>query len=183
MKPGWMQSADSPGRDEDGRVRRNGGESSELFAACLGRPSVGTAKAPHITCRAGKLGRAGKWGGWGHISEDGPGQHNPDRSEGPWGRAAKPLARRRRSVSQSRSSTQSEGNAGDTRREGREQTMGDVDRSAAPGQAPTDRPALELYRGKPAVRNLRGGRWKRRHHSKPGPRHRPTRLRRTRRQR
>jgi hypothetical protein len=27
-------------------------------------------------------------------SVDGPGQHNPDRSEGPWGRAAGPLARR-----------------------------------------------------------------------------------------
>ena len=31
-----------------------------------------------------------------------------------------------------------------------------ADRSAPPGKAPTDRPALEPYRGKPAVRNLRG---------------------------
>jgi hypothetical protein len=31
---------------------------------------------------------AHEWGGWGRISEDGPGQNNPDRSEGPWGRAA-----------------------------------------------------------------------------------------------
>src|SRR4051794_41390838 len=28
---------------------------------------------------------AGEWGGWGRLSEDGPGQHNPDPSEGPWG--------------------------------------------------------------------------------------------------
>lgn len=48
---------------------------------------VGTAKAPLITCAAGKWWRAREWGAWGRISEDGPGQHNPDRSEGPWGRA------------------------------------------------------------------------------------------------
>src|SRR5947208_15091394 len=24
---------------------------------------------------------------WGRLSDDGPGQHNPDRSEGPWGKA------------------------------------------------------------------------------------------------
>src|SRR5215471_3551685 len=29
-------------------------------------------------------------GRMGPISEDGPGQHNPDRSEGPWGRAGDP---------------------------------------------------------------------------------------------
>jgi hypothetical protein len=33
-------------------------------------------------------------GGWGRLSDDGPGQHNLDRSEGPWGRAVNPLARR-----------------------------------------------------------------------------------------
>ena len=27
-----------------------------------------------------KLGCAREWGGWGRLSEDGPGQHNPDRS-------------------------------------------------------------------------------------------------------
>src|SRR6266480_2969080 len=29
-----------------------------------------------------------EWGGWGRVSVDGPGQNNPDRSEGLWGRAA-----------------------------------------------------------------------------------------------
>src|SRR3989442_4813626 len=47
-----------------------------------------TAKAPRITGSAGKSRRAPEWGGWGRVSEDGPGHYNPDRSEGPWGRAA-----------------------------------------------------------------------------------------------
>ena len=38
------------------------------------------------------------------------------------------------------------------------------------GKGASDIPALKPYRGKPAVRNFRR-QWKRRHHSKPGPRH------------
>ena len=49
---------------------------------------IGTAKASRISREAVKSGCAREWGGWGQISEDGSGQHNPDRSEGPWGRAA-----------------------------------------------------------------------------------------------
>jgi hypothetical protein len=45
----------------------------------------------------------------------------------------------------------------------------------AAGKAPPDIPALKPYWGKPAVRNFRGGPWKRRHHSKPDSRHGPTR--------
>jgi hypothetical protein len=51
-----------------------------------------TAKAPRINRRAAKSWCACEWGGWGRLSVDGPGQYNPDRSEGPWGRAACPLA-------------------------------------------------------------------------------------------
>jgi len=55
----------------------------------LPRPTqVGTAKASRITGSAGKSRRACEWGGWGRLSVDGPGQNNPDRSEGPWGRTA-----------------------------------------------------------------------------------------------
>jgi len=62
------------------------------------RPArAGTARASHITRRTGKLGRVWEWGGWGRLSVDGLGHYNPDRSEGPWGRAGKPLARRCRS--------------------------------------------------------------------------------------
>jgi hypothetical protein len=48
-----------------------------------------TAKASSITGNAGKSRRACEWDGWGRLSVDGPGHYNPDRSEGPWGRAAK----------------------------------------------------------------------------------------------
>ena len=46
-----------------------------------------TAKASRISREAVKSGCAREWGGWGRLSDDGPGQNNPDRSEGPWGRA------------------------------------------------------------------------------------------------
>ena len=46
-----------------------------------------TAKALHINRCAAKLRCACEWGGWGRLSDDGPGQHNLDRSEGPWSRA------------------------------------------------------------------------------------------------
>src|SRR6201982_1823311 len=49
---------------------------------------LGTAKESRISRQAVKSGYAHEWGGWGRLSVDGPGQHNPDRSEGPWGRAA-----------------------------------------------------------------------------------------------
>src|SRR5258708_33586249 len=48
---------------------------------------IGTAMASRISHQMAKLGCAREWGGWGRLSDDGPGQHNPDRSEGPWGRA------------------------------------------------------------------------------------------------
>src|SRR2546428_11533196 len=65
--------------------RRTRCESPEPLTGRLGD---GTAKAPRISRCAAKSRCAGEWGGWGRISEDGPGQQNPDRSEGPWGRAA-----------------------------------------------------------------------------------------------
>src|SRR5262245_24343599 len=46
-----------------------------------------TAKASGISRETVKSGCAREWGGWGRLSEDGPGQHTSDRSEGPWGRA------------------------------------------------------------------------------------------------
>jgi hypothetical protein len=44
-----------------------------------------TAKASRISRRAVKSRCACEWGGWGRLSDDGPGQHNPDPSEDPWG--------------------------------------------------------------------------------------------------
>jgi len=54
---------------------------------------AGTAMASPITRCAEKWRRVGERDGWGRLSVDGPGHYNPDRSEGPWGRAVKPLAR------------------------------------------------------------------------------------------
>ena len=45
-----------------------------------------TAKASRISRRAVKSRCACEWDGWGRLSDDGPGQNNPDPSEGPWGR-------------------------------------------------------------------------------------------------
>src|SRR6202795_1791960 len=45
-----------------------------------------TAKASRISRRAVKSRCAHEWGGWGRLSDDGPGHYNPDPSEGPWGR-------------------------------------------------------------------------------------------------
>ena len=72
-------------------------ERQRKLGTTRGRPRparAGTARASHITRRTGKLGRVCEWDGWGRLSVDGPGHYNPDRSEGPWGRAVKPLARR-----------------------------------------------------------------------------------------
>jgi hypothetical protein len=61
-------------------------ESTEPLVGCLGVEAC-TAKASGINPNAAKSGCACEWGGWGRLSVDGPGQHNPDRSEDPWGKA------------------------------------------------------------------------------------------------
>ena len=70
--------------DEGGMSRRNHNESMEPVVGRLARPMrIGTARASGISRETVKSRCAREWGGWGRISEDGPGQHNPDRSEGP----------------------------------------------------------------------------------------------------
>ena len=44
-----------------------------------------TAKASRINRHAVKSRCAREWGGWGRLSDDGPGHYNPDPSEGLWG--------------------------------------------------------------------------------------------------
>src|SRR5215471_7181962 len=107
-----------------------------------------TAKASGINREAAKSGCAREWGGWGRISDDGPGQQNPDRSEGPWGRAAESA---RTEVFRSASSlTQC--------RESRwQQRARRAMANQFAGKAASELPALKPYRGKPAVRNFRGG--------------------------
>src|SRR6516165_5406567 len=44
-----------------------------------------TAKASRISRYAAKSRCVHEWGGWGRLSDDGPGHYNPDPSEDPWG--------------------------------------------------------------------------------------------------
>ena len=105
---------------------------------------------------------AGEWGGWGRLSNDGPGQQNPDLSEGPWGGG-------RPTLQGGASAGQRPGSVRDNRldaevHEGRRQTgrqqahAGSRLKPLMSGKAPPDRPAFQPYWGKPAVRNERGDR-------------------------
>jgi hypothetical protein len=58
-------------------------ESSEPLAGRLGAPAQ--RKASRISRHAVKSQCAREWGGWGRLSDDGPGHYNPDLSEDPWG--------------------------------------------------------------------------------------------------
>jgi hypothetical protein len=73
---------------EDDMSRKNASESTDPLAGRLGAEVGRTARAARINRYAAKSSCAGEWGAWGQLSDDGPGQHNPDRSEGPWGKAA-----------------------------------------------------------------------------------------------
>ena len=73
-----------PGVGEDGMPGRN---EQRKPGTARGSPRRSrTAKASRISRHAVKSRCACEWGGWGRISDDGPGQNNPDLSEGPWGR-------------------------------------------------------------------------------------------------
>src|SRR4029450_12024342 len=78
-----------PGVVEDGMP---GGNVQRKLGTTHGSPRRSrTAKASRISRPAVKSRCAREWGGWGRLSDDGPGQHNPDLSEGPWGGGATPL--------------------------------------------------------------------------------------------
>ena len=82
----WLELIDGelPGVGEDGMSGRNG---KRKLGSTRGLPRRSrTAKASRISRRAVKSRCACEWGGWGRLSDDGPGHYNPDPSEGPWGR-------------------------------------------------------------------------------------------------
>src|SRR5712692_3466220 len=107
-----------------------------------------TARASGISRETVKSGCAREWGGWGRVSEDGPGQNYPDRSEGPWGRAV--WSAQTEVLISASSLTQS--------RESRwQQRARRAMANQRAGKAASEIPALKPYRGKPAVRNFRGG--------------------------
>ncbi len=120
-------------------------------------PSKGVTYKPATV----KSRRAREWGGWGRLSDDGPGHYNPDRSEGPWGRAT---AVARAAVIHRVISLR---HRAELRRPRRWSTKGEdkLDRvRRMPGadltrtmlrKVSSERLALKPYWGKPAVRNFR----------------------------
>ena len=72
-----------PGVIESGMPRRNGQRKPGTTRGSPRRSR--TAKASRISRYAVKSRCARGWGGWGRLSDDRPGQHNPDSSEDPWG--------------------------------------------------------------------------------------------------
>jgi hypothetical protein len=84
-----MYAADElPGVPKDDMLRQCANESTEPLVGRLDARGR-TARASRINRFAAKSRCADEWGGWGRLSRDGPGHYNPDRSEGPWGKAAK----------------------------------------------------------------------------------------------
>ena len=79
----WNIDVGLPGVGEDGMSGRN---EQRKLGTTRGSPRRSrTAKASRISRHAVKSRCAREWGGWGRLSDDGPGQYNPDPSEGPWG--------------------------------------------------------------------------------------------------
>jgi hypothetical protein len=79
-----------PGVIEGGMSGRNG---QRKLGTTRGQPRCSrTAMTPRISRCSAKSRCACEWGGWGRLSEDGLGQHNPDPSEGPWGGGYLPLS-------------------------------------------------------------------------------------------
>ena len=72
-----------PGVREGGMPGRNGQRKPGTTRGSPRRSR--TAKALRISRLAAKSRCACEWGGWGRLSDDRPGQHNPDSSEDPWG--------------------------------------------------------------------------------------------------
>jgi hypothetical protein len=137
----------------EGDMPRKSGQRKHGTSHGTPRPT-GTAGASRITGPAGKSRRARERGGWGRLSDDGPGQNNPDRSEGPWGKSVSALERR----CMTEHGTPTLIGANLMPRSARRANANGYDASAErrKRKAPLEMPALKPYWGKPAVRNFRG---------------------------
>ena len=140
-----------------------------------------TAKALRISRQAAKSRCACEWDGWGRLSEDGSGQNNPNPSEDPGAEddpSSKAVA-----LASSRPDTARDYRRHGAMHEGRMKTerssvyvgsrlkLADDIGKASPESQPFSRTGENPRYG------MLGGSRKRRHHSKPGPRLDPTRLR------
>jgi hypothetical protein len=72
-----------------GRRGRHAGKDRAGKAPNHSRVASALPHSKGITCKSSnnEVVMCLRVGGWGRLSVDGPGQHNPDRSEGPWSRA------------------------------------------------------------------------------------------------
>jgi hypothetical protein len=157
----WTETTiELPGVREGGMSGRN---EQRKLGTTRGSPRRScTAKASRISRRAVKSRCAHEWGGWGRLSDDGPGQNNPDPSEGPWGGGVMTL---HGGAQSSLRPTQCGTTVVTTRCTkgackldvGRRMPGADLSRRRA-GKAPLGKPAFQPYWGKPAVRNDRGDR-------------------------
>src|SRR3984893_9569630 len=109
------------------------------------------------------LGRAHHQGGWGRLSDDRPGQHNPDSSEDPWGGGLPTL--HGGASARNRPDTERDIRGYDGMHEGRKQTNtwsayagSRLELSDALGRPRPKRHPSSRTGGKPAVRNDRGDR-------------------------
>ena len=143
---------------EDGMSGRNG---QRKPGTARGSPRRSrTAKASRISRRAVKSRCACERGGWGRLSDDGPGHYNPDPSEGPWGWWRTHLM----AVHHRVHGLTLSGTTGVTTRCTKGGCKPDVGQRMPGaglswlglGKAPPDKPAFQPYWGKPAVRNDRG---------------------------
>jgi hypothetical protein len=83
LLPWNLSTFELPGDIEDGMSGRN---EQQKPGTARGSPRRSrTAKASRISRFAVKSRCAREWGGWGRLSDDGPGQHNLVSSEDPWG--------------------------------------------------------------------------------------------------
>src|ERR1700730_9198107 len=127
------------------------------------------------------LGRAHHQGGWGRLSDDRPGQHNPDSSEDPWGGGLPTL--HGGASARNRPDTERDIRGYDGMHEGRKQTNtwsayagSRLELSDALGRRrPKRHPSSRTGENPPY--GMMGGSRRRRHHSKPGPCLDPTRRR------
>jgi hypothetical protein len=152
----WTYSmSELSGVSEDGMLGRN---TQRKFGTSRGSPRrPRTAKASRISHQVAKSRCACERGGWGRLSEDGPGQHNPDRSEDPWGYGGA-CSRYRPDIEQDyRFQLVSCTNGGDKPNCDLRMSGADLSREQS-WKGPAGKPAFQPYRGKPAVRNDRGGR-------------------------
>jgi hypothetical protein len=149
----------SPGSVEDGMPGRN---AQRKPGTTRGSPRRSrTAKVSRISRYATKSRCACEWGGWGRVSDDGPGQYNLDRSEDPWSRATSVARmavfhRAGGSDTERRTHAATENTKGGGKPDPVTRMLGASLTEAESGKTLSDRPALEPYWGKPAVRNLRG---------------------------